>query len=463
MANEILYAEQASESAKRAGIGDILGNIRSFLLKDPKNIKMTAALFFLLIYEAVLCVTVYNLAPENVSAYKAVLLPTLFLAMLPTVYTRKMRGDVLPAFVVGFLTLTGVAFQAAISRSFSGYGMIVYLSIFAVLLTVFALRVWNVKLKENRRIVTVLYWTFTAVLAPAGVVMRLALRPINGAYCWLYIGNTSIQLTEVLKLLFVAGIVFAVQIAKSDRELFWKSFFTTATMSLGSLCVNEGGSIIISVLTWLLVMFFFIDDVRMLVKGYGIFFGCSCAALVVFIVIRTHFAGHDGILGTVYAFSDKVIKRVEPFIPLYSDRADTYQIDKSKNAFRIGRLFGSDSSYIRSLPEGTSDFVLASVAARFGGLIASLLILAFVFLFIHAVRTYRKSDEGTLLIAASTILFVQAATVILSNLGITPVVGVTLPLISSGGSSSVVSIVLFTISLVCMGKSNAVTLREEVH
>lgn len=457
----MLNAQAVTESAERVEIGDILKNIRNFL-KDPKNIKMTASLFFLLIYETVLCVMVYNLAPTNVPAYKATLLPTLFLAMLPTLYTWKLKGNSLSAFVVGFLTLTGVASQATISRSFSGYSMIVYLCIFSVLMTMIALRVWNVKLKKNHRLVAALYWTLTAALAPAGIVMKLALRPINGASCWLYIGNTSIQLTEILKLLFVAGIVFAVQIAKSDRDMFWKTFFTTAAMCLSMLFVNEGGTIIVAALSWLVILFFCIDDTRTLLKGYGISLGCVCASLVAFLVIRECFAEHDtGILGTMYAFSEKVIKRIEPFIPLYSDNADTYQIDRAMNAFRIGRLFGSESRYIHSLPEGTSDFVLASIAARFGVLIVSLLILAFVFFFMQTVRAYRKSDDGTLLIISSTILFVQATTVILSNLGIIPVVGITLPLISNGGSSCIVSIVLFTVSLVCMGKNNAVILREE--
>lgn len=440
-------------------VTDFFTNLRDFL-KSPKNIMMSASVFFLLAYQITLIVNVYNIAPNNAAAYKAVILPTLFLAVLPTIYTRKMGGDILPAFVVGFLTLTGVAFQAAISKSFSGYGAIAYLSVFTVLAVAALIKLWD-KLKCERKLVTTFYWIATGVLAVSGFVMRLLLRPINGAYCWLKIGGTSLQLTEVLKLIFVVAIMLCVRNARSDREIFYKTFITTGSMCFSMLCVNEGGTLLVCLLTWLIFLFFVIDDTKTLIKSYGIVLAIAIIGVIALAVIHKYLSAQSGFLGTLYDFTDKVFNRLSALLPQFSENSDIYQIDKAISAIRLGRLFGSNSSYLNSLPEGDSDFILASVCSRFGVAVTSIVVVGFLYFFLHTVRLYHRNDNGVLSLIASTILFVQAILVVLSNLAIIPVIGITLPLISNGGSSFCVCIAFFTAALISTGKNDNIILREE--
>ena len=145
--------------------------------------------------------------------------------------------------------------------------------------------------------------------------------------------------------------------------------------------------------------------------------------------------------------------RIMTFLNPESDPLGTgYHISQSKIAIGSGGIFGKGflngtQSHLDYLPEGQTDFAFATMAEEWGLLGGCLLILAY-FLVIAwginvALRAQTRFARLTAAGLASTLFFYVSINLAMV-MGLAPVVGVPLPLISFGGSSQMTM-------LLCMG------------
>lgn len=137
------------------------------------------------------------------------------------------------------------------------------------------------------------------------------------------------------------------------------------------------------------------------------------------------------------------IGRIQTF--LYSDKEDAneklYQINQAKIAIAKGGWFGlgpGNSQARNFLPHSYSDFIYAIILEEYG-LIGGVFILFIYLLFLYrCIRLYRKCPYAFgafLALALSFMLVIQAIANMGVNVSVFPNTGVTLPLISMGGSS----------------------------
>lgn len=140
-----------------------------------------------------------------------------------------------------------------------------------------------------------------------------------------------------------------------------------------------------------------------------------------------------------YHIFPHVAERVDMFLNPAS--ADTYQIDRAFNAIAEGGLLGrgpGEGAVKHLLPDSHTDFIYAVAAEEFG-LFMSLTLIALMAVVVvrGLVRTMRLADQFEQLAAAGLfILFGLQAFINFSvNLRLVPPKGMTLPLISYGGSS----------------------------
>lgn len=139
-------------------------------------------------------------------------------------------------------------------------------------------------------------------------------------------------------------------------------------------------------------------------------------------------------------------QRILTFLNPESDPLNTgYHIIQSKIAIGSGGLFGKGwlngtQSQLDFLPERHTDFVFAVIGEEFGLLGALVVLAAYLFvigrgLFIalQAEKTFERIVAGSLVMTFFVYVFVNVGMVI----GLLPVVGVPLPLISYGGTSMV--------------------------
>lgn len=108
-----------------------------------------------------------------------------------------------------------------------------------------------------------------------------------------------------------------------------------------------------------------------------------------------------------------------------------------------GGLFGrglghGTQSHLLFLPEHHTDFIFASFAEEFGFLGVFLLILLYCFLLIRILIVAKNTTDPTarlICLGVFSMLFGQIFINIGMNIGLVPITGITLPLISYGGSS----------------------------
>jgi cell division protein FtsW (lipid II flippase) len=126
---------------------------------------------------------------------------------------------------------------------------------------------------------------------------------------------------------------------------------------------------------------------------------------------------------------------------------DGYHLHQSKQVLALGRVWGSemggpaiDDPLAYHLPAARTDFVFCLVGERFGLVGACGTLALYVLLFASGLRVAAKTREpfGRLL-AVGIVALVATQTVINAGMtvGLMPVTGITLPLISHGGSSLV--------------------------
>jgi rod shape determining protein RodA len=120
----------------------------------------------------------------------------------------------------------------------------------------------------------------------------------------------------------------------------------------------------------------------------------------------------------------------------------SYQVNQAIIAVGSGQESGRGDDATQTellfLPERHTDFIFAVIGERFGFLGAALLVFLYALLFWRAIRVMRIATSYYGVLIAGGIVAMLAFQAIINvgmNLGLMPVTGITLPLISYGGSS----------------------------
>ncbi|MFZ4684375.1 MAG: FtsW/RodA/SpoVE family cell cycle protein [Hyphomonadaceae bacterium] len=172
----------------------------------------------------------------------------------------------------------------------------------------------------------------------------------------------------------------------------------------------------------------------------------TAAFVIVFFVagLPWIWVGVFAVLGTIlpvllYSIIPHVRFRVDSF--LNPTDYDTYQIDKARQAIERGGLFGAgpgEGTVTRVLPDAHTDFVYAVAGEEYG--LGALVLLTVIFAVIAIKGIMEASKQADIYQRAAgvglyAIFGLQAAVNMAVNLSLIPPKGMTLPLVSSGGSS----------------------------
>jgi len=140
-------------------------------------------------------------------------------------------------------------------------------------------------------------------------------------------------------------------------------------------------------------------------------------------------------------------ERITSFLNPSDDPSDSsYQLNQSRIAIgageRTGRGEGASQTELDFLPEHHTDFIFAVIGERYGFVGAAFILSLYALLVWRALRllTLSKNLYGTLIAGGiAAMLMFQVLVNVGMNLAIMPVTGITLPLMSYGGSSVLVT------------------------
>ncbi|HKP31549.1 MAG TPA: FtsW/RodA/SpoVE family cell cycle protein [Chitinophagaceae bacterium] len=137
------------------------------------------------------------------------------------------------------------------------------------------------------------------------------------------------------------------------------------------------------------------------------------------------------------------IKRVQSFMYASKevDKDDNYQINQAKIAIAKGGVMGlgpGNSEQRNFLPHPYSDFIYAIIIEEYGLLGGAFIIFIYLVFLFRSIKLFRKCPYAFgafLALGLSFTLVIQALANMAVNVNLFPVTGVTLPLVSMGGSS----------------------------
>lgn len=256
-------------------------------------------------------------------------------------------------------------------------------------------------------------------------------RNINDANRWIGILGFSFQPSEMAKIALIIYIARELT-RKQDYISSFKDAFMPIIIPVliicGLIAPANLSSALVLFCTCILLMF--IGRVTM---KYILLLGLL--GIVVF-------AGLVAI-GKLYPEADLVrvdtwVTRVQVF--LHSEDGG-YQVQQAKIAIAKGGIIGQGpgNSIIRNfLPYAHADFIYAIICEEYGLFGGTIVLVLYVMLFLRNVKLVTKSPKAFgafLAIGLSLLLTVQALANMAVNVNLVPATGLTLPLISMGGTS----------------------------
>ena len=288
-------------------------------------------------------------------------------------------------------------------------------------------------------------WIWRNISLPIYILALLLLlfveflgRTGMGAQRWLNLGFINLQPSEVAKIALVMLMAAYYDWLPTDKvsKPLWV-FVPIIFISLPVLLVLQQpdlGTSILLLLSGVIMMF--------LAGVHWIYFGTVIALTVGFIMALFKSRGTEWQLLQDYQFL-----RIDTFLDPDKDPLGAgYHITQSKIALGSGGWTGrgfmeGTQSRLNFLPEKHTDFIFTTIAEEFGfiGTISILAIYVGIIIFcLHSALRHKERFSSLLSLGLTVTFFLFFAVNMSMVMGLAPVVGVPLPLISYGGSAMLV-------------------------
>lgn len=283
---------------------------------------------------------------------------------------------------------------------------------------------------------------------------RVMGQSVNDSYRWLTIGGQTIQPSEFAKLCLMVLTAFLLSKRKDtqeDKTFFWILFFASVTCLI-ILLDNFSTAIMLFLIIFALM---FIGQIP---------FKKLFRLALILLCVGTLF------LGFIRFAPDSAVNMIprgmtwkERLIDFGSNSAvkddtykitdDNYQVDHASIAIANGRILGKlpgNSQERDFLPQAYSDFIYAIIIEEMGLIGGLFVIFLYITLFIRCGIIARRCDKlfpKFMVMGAALILVTQALVNMSVAVGLIPVTGQPLPLISRGGTSTLINCIYIGIIL----------------
>ena len=251
----------------------------------------------------------------------------------------------------------------------------------------------------------------------------------TGNKSWIRFAGIGIQPSEVIKVLYIVISAKQMTYLKEYKDI--NSFMSVVQMA-GHFAIVFGMIVVVSsdlgsasILLGIFLIMFFALGARLYWFALG---GAAVAALV----------------PVIWSSLLKPYQRNRLLAP-YDKTIDpdgwgiTWQTTQSRISLANGRLSGVEAGYTPNVFTGKhTDFIFATAGEQFGMIGAIILIVLLMIIIVHCVRVGLNSGrtyDMLICVGVAASLAFQTFINIGMCLGITPVIGITLPFFSYGGSS----------------------------
>lgn len=252
----------------------------------------------------------------------------------------------------------------------------------------------------------------------------------GGSTNWLSFGPEAFKITfqpsEIAKFLFVFYLASVFR-----KRVEWKQFLTTGILSAGLVLLlvlqKDLGSALIFFMTYMVMLYIATSNEFLFFLGMGAASVAATGAYKLFSHVRVRVAAWQN--------------------PWADIDAGGYQIVSSLFAITTWGLFGSGltKGMPRSIPVVESDMIFAAICEEFGVIFGAGVIGIFIMILYRGVRIALDCNRryySILAAGVTTMISFQAFVILGGVIKLIPLTGVTLPFVSYGGSSVLVSLMM---------------------
>lgn len=334
-----------------------------------------------------------------------------------TIYNSSMSRSYVVALILSLFALFSILILKSIAPSLVAQQLIFFLVGFILFFLIS---------KFNFSWILKLSWTFYIL-----VILSLALTLVignvtKGSTRWIDVGFFNVQPSQItipIVTLFLANFISQKDMNKIKNLLiFW--FYNLIPAILILIEPDLGTTIIYLVVTHSVLFFSNISFINilkiLLIASISAFFAYS------------------------FVLKDYQKERITSFIDSQNNLTDAgYNAYQSMISVGSGQFLGRGlgqgvQSHLSFLPERQTDFIFASLSEELGFVGSVFIILLYLFLFSLIWFHIKESQNRKLILYGQGILVMIVFQVVVNigmNIGLMPITGITLPLVSYGGSS----------------------------
>lgn len=250
---------------------------------------------------------------------------------------------------------------------------------------------------------------------------------IKGARRWINIGFFALQPSEIMKPFFVVANAYLLSARNRNKFISSFSFYLIAVILTLLVIQPDFGMTITYLSVWFVQIF--LGSVNIFVL-----FGFAIIGVIAITILGMFFFQH-------------FYNRIFNFIHMRGGH-EQYQTKKAIESIYNGNFFGTglcegDVKY--QLPDAHTDYIFSSICEEFGLIFACLMICCYMcFAYRHLASNYRNTKFNIRVIYGLVLIFlIQTCFHIGININFFPSKGMTLPLVSYGGSSMLSSCIIF--------------------
>ncbi len=342
---------------------------------------------------------------------------------------QKLKFYDIPLLAVsGLLLVVGLSIQYAISLGEGDLTIFYRQLVFSIggLVVFVLLANYNYQLlaKNNRVIYPILIFLL--------IYLLLFGDPIRGSARWIDLGFFQLQPAELAKVIIGLGLARWLYIRRGEINSWKNIFITFAYAAIPAVLIAlepDLGSSLIVMAVWFGIIL--LSPIR---RTY----------IIIFLIAGLLFAG----LSWQFFLRDYQKQRVEVFLnPDKDPQGKGYNVRQATIAVGSGQWFGRGlgqgvQSGLKFLPEKHTDFVFAAASEEIGWIGSSAILFLFYLLMRRIIVVMQKARDDLAMYIAGGILFLFASQIIINigmNIGLLPVTGIPLPMITYGGSSMLVT------------------------
>ena len=305
---------------------------------------------------------------------------------------------------------------------------------------------------------SIFFYLFTLILLAGIFLVPSNFAPIvNGARSWYNLGLFTLQPSEFGKIATVAMVSMLIKEKSfkdnTDTIKLLKLALIIAIPFILVLKENDLGNGLFFIFLFLGLVFLVSNKGKTLFRIYSI----VIVVLAIIILAALYFPRLLNFVGLKSYQLNRILSWLNP----EAYKLDySYQITQILKEVKLGGLTGTFVKNKNYIDEQFNDFIFSIIAKNFGFIGASIFLFIFFIFILRLFNIMKKCEQGNysyyfILLTICSFCF-SFFTNIFSTLSIIPVIGISMPFISYGGSSLIANSILFGIIV----KINA-TIHEE--